>query len=221
MDLNNSIKTILLSIKIFKEHKNYLTHLFSNDKKTFITEMFEKNYSIPLSQNNSIKERLITNLDKNTSFKKMQKFYESLYGNDSNFFNDLNDYYTFDKISNKNEKIKENNDLEKEDSNNKLIRIISNSLVNSNKFYCRMPIPFEKDYSSIIYSACDLFYMLYNKMMDNICYNPNFLPYIEELDEYIFNYFIKPCSNDLVKLSEFIIKNEMNELNSSLKKFYG
>ena len=199
MDLNNSIKTILLSIKIFKEHKNYLIHLINDDKKTFIMEMFEKS----------------------ASFKKMQKFYESLYGNDSNFFNDLNDYYTFDNVSNKKEKIKENNDQEKEDSNNKLIRLISNSLVNSNKFYSRMKMPFDSDYSSIIYSACDLFYMLYNKMMDNICYNPNFLPYIEELDEYISKYFINICSNDLVKLSEFIIKNEMNELNSSLKKFYG
>lgn len=221
MDLNNSIKTILLSIKIFKEHKNYLFHLYNNDKKTFITEMFEKNTSVPLSQNTSIKERLSTSCDKNASFKRMQKFYESLYGNDSNFFNDLNEYYTFDELSNKKEKVKENNELEKEDSNNKLIRIISNSLVNSNKFYSRMSISFETDYSSIIFSACDLFYMLYNKMMDNICYNPNFLPYIEELDEYIFNYFIKPCLYDLVKLSEFIIKSEMSELNSSLKKFYG
>ena len=222
MDLNNSIKTILLSIKIFKEHKNYLIHLINDDKKTFIMEMFEKINSIPLSQNNFIKERLTTNSDdKSASFKKMQKFYESLYGNDSNFFNDLNDYYTFDNITNKKEKIKENNDQEKEDSNNKLIRLISNSLVNSNKFYSRMKMPFDADYSSIIYSACDLFYMLYNKMMDNICYNPNFLPYIEELDEYISKYFINICYNDLVKLSEFIIKNEMNELNSSLKKFYG
>ena len=92
MDLNNSIKTILISIKIFKEHKNYLTHLNNNDKKNFITDMFEKNNSIPLLQNNFIKERISSNSDNNTSFKKMQKFYESLYGNDSNFFNDLNDY---------------------------------------------------------------------------------------------------------------------------------
>ena len=220
MDLNNSIKTLLLSIKIFKEHKNYLLNLNMNDKKNFITDMFEKNNSIPLSQNNFIKERISSNFDENVSFKKMQKFYESLYGNDSNFFNDLNDYYTFEQVPNKNEKIKEN-DFEKEDSNNKLIKIISNSLVNSNKFYSRMSINFESDYSSIIYSACDIFYMLYNKIMDNICYNPNFLPYIKELDEYIYFYFIKPCYNDLIKLSEFIIKNEMNQLNSSLEKFYG
>ena len=220
MDLNNSIKTILISIKIFKEHKNYLTHLNNNDKKTFITQIFEKINSIPLSQNNFIKERLLSKEGQNDSFNKMKRFYESLYGNDSNFFNDLNDYYTFEQVPNKNEKIKEN-DFEKEDSNNKLIKIISNSLVNSNKFYSRMSINFESDYSSIIYSACDIFYMLYNKMMDNICYNPNFLPYIKELDEYIYFYFIKPCYNDLIKLSEFIIKNEMNQLNSSLEKFYG
>ena len=60
------------------------------------------------------------NIDyKNESYKIMSKFYESLYGNDSNFFNDLNDYYTFDNVSNKKEKIKENNDQEKEDSKKK------------------------------------------------------------------------------------------------------
>ena len=223
MDLNNSIKTILLSIKIFKEHKIYLFHCVNNDKKTFITEMFEKNNSIPLSQNNFIKERLNSDSDKTLSFQKMKKFYESLYGNDSNFFNDLNDYYTFDKIQNNKEKEidKNKNEIENEDSNNKLIKIISNSHANSIKFYTRMKTYFESDYPSTVYSACDIFYMLYNKMMDNICYNPNFLPYIEELDDYIFNYFIKPCSNDLLKLSEIIIKKEFNELNSNLKKFYG
>ena len=223
MDLNNSIKTILLSIKIFKEHKIYILNCVNNDKKTFITEMFEKNNSIPLSQNNFIKERLNSDSENNTSFQKMKKFYESLYGNDSNFFNDLNDYYTFDKVQNNKEKEKEKdkNEIENEDSNNKLIRIISNSHANSIKFYTRMKIYFESDYPSTIYSACDIFYMLYNKMMDNICYNPNFLPYIEELDDFIFNYFIKPCSNDLIKLAEIIIKREFNELNSNLKKFYG
>ena len=219
MDLNNSIKTILLSIKIFKEHKNYLQNLYMNDKKNFITDMFEKNNSIPLSQNNFIKERISSNSDNDVSFKKMQKFYESLYGNDSNFFKYLNDYYTFDKIDNKKES--ENNEKEFDDSNKKLIKIISNSFSTVNKFYTRMTINLDTDYPSIIYSSCDIFYMLYNKMMDNICYNPNFLPYIEELDAFILNYFIKPCSNDLLILSEIIIKNEFNELNTNIKKFYG
>lgn len=219
MDLNNSIKTILLSIKIFKEHQNFLNNFCNGDKKTFVIDMFEKNYSIPLSQNNFIKGRLTNDSNKNNSFIKLQKFYESLYGNDSNFFNYLNDYYTFDKIDNKKES--ENNEKEFDDSNKKLIKIISNSFSTVNKFYTRMTINLDTDYPSIIYSSCDIFYMLYNKMMDNICYNPNFLPYIEELDTFILNYFIKPCSNDLLILSEIIIKNEFNELNTNIKKFYG
>ena len=221
MDLNNSIKTILLSLKIFKEHKNYLQNLYMNDKKNFITDMFEKNNSIPLSQNNFIKERISSNSDNDVSFKKMQKFYESLYGNDSNFFNDLNDYYTFDSLSNNKENENDKNEIENEDSNKKLIKLVSNSYANLNKFYSRMSLSIESDYPSIIYSACDVFHMLYNKMMDNICYNPNFLPYIKELDEYILYYFIKPCSNDLIKLSEVVIKKEISEFNSSLIKFYG
>ena len=221
MDLNNSIKTILLSLKIFKEHKNYLQNLYMNDKKNFITDMFEKNNSIPLSQNNFIKERISSNSDNDVSFKKMQKFYESLYGNDSNFFNDLNDYYTFDSLSNNKENENDKNEIENEDSNKKLIKLVSNSYANLNKFYSRMSLSIESDYPSIIYSACDVFHMLYNKMMDNICYNPNFLPYIKELDEYILYYFVKPCSNDLIKLSEVVIKKEISEFNSSLIKFYG
>ena len=221
MDLNNSIKTILLSLKIFKEHKNYLQNLYMNDKKNFITDMFEKNNSIPLLQNNFIKERISSNSDNDVSFKKMQKFYESLYGNGSNFFNDLNDYYTFDSLSNNKENENDKNEIENEDSNKKLIKLVSNSYANLNKFYSRMSLSIESDYPSIIYSACDVFHMLYNKMMDNICYNPNFLPYIKELDEYILYYFIKPCSNDLIKLSEVVIKKEISEFNSSLIKFYG
>ena len=221
MDLNNSIKTILLSLKIFKEHKNYLQNLYMNDKKNFITDMFEKNNSIPLSQNNFIKERISSNSDNDVSFKKMQKFYESLYGNDSNFFNDLNDYYTFDSLSNNKENENDKNEIENEDSNKKLIKLVSNSYANLNKFYSRMSLSIESDYPSIVYSACDVFHMLYNKMMDNICYNPNFLPYIKELDEYILYYFIKPCSDDLIKLSEVVIKKEISEFNSSLIKFYG
>ena len=39
-------------------------------------------------------------------------------------------------------------------------------------------------------------------MMDNICHNPYFITYIEELDNYIISYFIQPCLNDLFKISE-------------------
>ena len=43
LDLNNSIKTLLLSIKIFEEHKNYINNKNinnnDNNNKTFITNI--------------------------------------------------------------------------------------------------------------------------------------------------------------------------------------
>lgn len=216
MDLNNSIKTILLSIKIFEEHKNYINSRNNNDnnKKTYIATLFDKSNSIPLCHNNFLKQRIKDHLyfDINDSYMNMKKFYESLFGNDSSFFNDLNNFYNYHNESNQ----KENNN-----NKNKQEEIIINKLKKtSNKFYIRMPIYYELDYPSTIYTACDLFYMLYNKMMDNICYNPNFISYIEELDNYIISYFIQPCLNDLSKISELIIKNEVDELSSNLEKFY-
>ncbi len=57
-------------------------------------------------------------------------------------------------------------------------------------------------------------------MMDKICYNSNIFSYIVELDKYIPNYFISPCSNDLKKLSELIIQKELKEVYINLEKFY-
>ena len=55
---------------------------------------------------------------------------------------------------------------------------------------------------------------------DNCKYLNVFLSYIEELDEYILTYFIKPCLNDLIKISELIIKDEVDGLNLNLEKLY-
>ena len=213
LDLNNSIKTILLSIKVFEEYKKY-NKSNNNNNKTFISTLFIKKSFIPLSQNNFIKERINQNIDnQNDSYKIMSKFYNSLFGYDSNFFNDLNNYYNYE-----NELYNKENNNQKED-NNKINKI--KSLFNdTNSFYIRTNICFNMDYAGIIFTACDIFYMLYNKMMDNICYNPNFLTYIEELDEYILNYFIKLCFEDLQKLCTLVIKNEVEELNSHLEKIY-
>ena len=217
LDLNNSIKTILLSIKVFEEHKKYINNKSSNDNnKTFISNFFLKNSLIPLSQNNFIKERIQQSINnQNDSYIIMSKFYKSLFGNDSNFFNDLHNYYNFQNESYNNE-----NNNQKEDNNQNKINKIKSITNNTDTFYIRTNICFNMDYAGTIYSACDVFYMLYNKMMDNICYNPNFLSYIEELDEYILAYFIKPCFEDLKKITEIIIKNEVEELNSNLEKIY-
>jgi hypothetical protein len=149
-------------------------------------------------------------------------FRQNKYNTNNRPYNDINNqlmnYKSMVSRCN-NYSIKDKKNKSKE-NNNKINKIIINSFSAFNKFYTRAPIIFEIDYPSIIYSSCDIFYMLYNKMMDNICYNPNFLPYIEELDEYILTYFIKPCLNDLIKISELIIKDEVDGLNLNLEKLY-
>jgi hypothetical protein len=216
IDLNNSVKIILIAGKIFEEHHNYLKNKKNNDGKTFISKLFEKNSSIPLTKNELIKERLKNNWDKSDSFKKMANFYDTLFKNDSISFPDFNSYLTFQKDS----KVKVNNNFKIDDFNNKLDKIMSSSYSYSNKFYSRVPTSFELDYPSTVYSACDIFFMLYNKMMDKVCYNTNILQYISELDKYIFNYFINPCSNDLIKLSQLIVQKEIQEININLDKFF-
>ena len=48
LDLNNSVKTILIALKIFDEHKYYLK--YSKNTKNFISKIFENNPAIPLLQ---------------------------------------------------------------------------------------------------------------------------------------------------------------------------
>ncbi len=84
----------------------------------------------------------------------MANFYDVLFKNDTNSFVDFNSYLTFQKDS----KVKANNNFKMDDFNNKLDKIISSSCSHSNKFYSRMPISFELDYSSTVYSFCDVFF---------------------------------------------------------------
>ena len=216
IDLNNAVKTILISIKIFEEHINYKNNIKKKEGKTFITKLFEKNNSIPLTQNELIKERVNIFWDKSDSFKKMANFYDSLFKKDSNTFKDFNSYLTYQKDS----KRKEDNGFKMEDFNNKLDKVYSNSYSISNKFYNRMSISFELDYASTVNSACDIFFMIYNKMMDKVCYISNLLPYIYELDRYIVKEFIYPCLCDLKQLAEYIIDNETRIVENELKKFF-
>jgi len=216
IDLNNAVKTILISIKIFEEHINYKNNIKKKEGKTFITKLFEKNNSIPLTQNELIKERVNIFWDKSDSFKKMANFYDSLFKKDSNTFKDFNSYLTYQKDS----KRKEDNGFKMEDFNNKLDKVYSNSYSISNKFYNRMSISFELDYASTVNSACDIFFMIYNKMMDKICYVSNLLPYIYELDRYIVKEFIAPCANDLRQLAEYITEYEVRTVENELKKFF-
>ena len=216
IDLNNAVKTILLSIKIFEEHINYTKNLKKKEGKTFITKLFEKNNSIPLTQNELIKERVNISWDKSDSFKKLAIFYDSLFKKDLNTFKDFNDYLIYQKDS----KRKEENGFKIDEFSNKLDKVYSNSYSTSNKLYNRMTISFELDYASTVNSACDIFFMIYNKMMDKVCYISNLLPYIYELDRYIVSEFIGPCLLDLKRLSEYITDNEIKYVENELKKFF-
>ena len=216
IDLNNAVKTILLSIKIFEEHINYTKNLKKKEGKTFITKLFEKNNSIPLTQNELIKERVNISWDKSDSFKKLAIFYDSLFKKDLNTFKDFNDYLIYQKDS----KRKEENGFKIDEFSNKLDKVYSNSYSTSNKLYNRMTISFELDYASTVNSACDIIFMIYNKMMDKVCYISNLLPYIYELDRYIVYEFIIPCLLDLKKLAEYITDNEIKSVENELKKFF-
>ena len=150
---------------------NYIKNIKKKEGKTFITKLFEKNNSIPLTQNELIKERVNITWDKSDSFKKMASFYDALFKKDSNFFKDFNSYLTYQKDS----KRKEANEFKMDDFNNKLDKVYSNSYSTSNKFYNRVNISFELDYASTVNSTCDIFFMIYNKMMDKSCYVSNLL----------------------------------------------
>ena len=85
LDLNNSIKTILISIKIFDEHNHYLSQS-ANGKNNFISKSLNKTDAVPLSQSAIIKKRISGSAPPGTNetgFKVMKNFYSSLYQNDS------------------------------------------------------------------------------------------------------------------------------------------
>ena len=233
LDLNNSVKTILIALKIFEEHINYIkNHLKFENSKNYIKKMFEKNNSLLLSQNDFIKDKIkniniknnnllnsydhlnINYENSSNEFLNYKNFYNSLYKNDGNFFADFNRYLAFQTDS----KSKNNSNFNYNDFGDKLKKVINNS--NSYNFYNRINLNFEIDYPSLVLNACDIFFMLYNKMMDKICYNPYLYTYIELLDNYIIEYFIQKSSDDLLKLSGYILKNDNDDLISNLDKIY-
>lgn len=212
LDLSNSVKTLFIAIQIFEEHENFLKQ--SKISKNFITKIFENNEAVPLLENDFLKERFILNKDKKSSnFTLINDFYDSLYKNDSNNFSDFTKYFAFQTDS----KSKNNANFNYEDFTS-----ILNKVTNSKhyKFYSRVKSSFVYDYPSIVITACDIFFMLYNKLMDKICYNYKLTMYIEKLDRLIVENFIKSVSDDLQKLSEYILFKECDEIAKSLEKIY-
>ncbi len=92
--------------------------------------MFEKSENMPITKNELIKNKIITGNNNNYNL-----FYQSLYKNDSNFWNDFNKYLNYQMDS----KIKNKETLFKvEDFASKIGKLTSGSIVNYNKFYSRI-----------------------------------------------------------------------------------
>ena len=201
IDLNNSIKTILISLKIFEEHQIFLKNLKLT--KNYITKIFENNESIPLTQNELMKERIKVNSENNTpSFKMISDFYNSLNNNESNFYKYFEKYLSF-----------EDQKQSLEDYTSMFTKITSGSFSQSYKFYSRVKPSFDFDYPSIIVTACDIYFMLYTKMIDKVCSHQNVFIYLKKLDQEIVQHFISVVYYDLDILSQFLFNKEKESLN--------
>lgn len=142
LDLNNSIKTILLGLKIFEEHEAYMKQNAPNlnnpnSNKSFIYKMFEKNDNLPLIKNDMIKNKFLQNhktqINEN-NYLTLRDFYQAVYRNDGNFWTDFNKYLNFQ--MDPKQKNKENQ-FKLEEFSNKMLKLYQGSIVNYSKFYFR------------------------------------------------------------------------------------
>jgi hypothetical protein len=140
LDLNNSIKTVLLALKIFEEHETYIKYHAPNlnpSSKSFIYKMFEKNDSVPLIKNEIVKNKFLQGNIKESSgnYTTMRDFYAALYRNDGNFWTDLNKYLNFQMDPKQKNK---DNQFKVDDFAGKLYKLYQGSTVNYFKFYTRI-----------------------------------------------------------------------------------
>ena len=138
LDLNHSVKTIILALKVFEEHESYLKQNLiggSLKSKTFLYKMFERNETLPISKNEVTKNKFLSFTKKDESgFIAMRDFYQSLYRNDGIFWTDFNKYLNFQMDP----KSKGKEGFKIEDFAGKLSKLYHGSTVNYSKFYTRV-----------------------------------------------------------------------------------
>jgi hypothetical protein len=138
LDLNHSVKTLIVSLKVFEEHENYLKQNLLGGtlkSKSFMYKMFERNETLPLSRNEMLKNKFLNFSQQDTgSIMLMKDFYQALYRSDGDFWTEFNKYLNFQ--MDVKSKPKENFKLE--DFTGKLAKLYYGSLVNYNKFYSRL-----------------------------------------------------------------------------------
>lgn len=128
LNLNNSIKTILVATKVFQEHESFTqAQTQSPPKRSFIYKMFESNSLCPLVKNPSL-------LTKN-HLPPAKQFYQALFNQETNFWSDFNSYLNFQlNVKQKPNEVKVNI----EDITTKMNKLFQGSTVNYYKIYSRV-----------------------------------------------------------------------------------
>jgi hypothetical protein len=138
LDLNHSVKTLILALKVFEEHENYLKQNLLGGtlkSKSFIYKMFERNETQPLSKNDMIKNKFLNFSQQDTGTVLVIKdFYKALYRSDGDFWTDFNKYLNFQMDS----KSRSKENFKFEDFTGKLAKLYYGSTVNYTKFYSRV-----------------------------------------------------------------------------------
>jgi hypothetical protein len=85
------------------------------------------------------------------------------------------------------------------------------------------------DYTEVIYNLCDVFFIIYNKLADKGCYQQNLMEYLLKLDDYINvcillilikKYFINAITEELLKVAEFYVNKQVDQMTKQLDKIY-
>jgi len=208
LEMNSSFKTILLSLKIFEEHNKFIQT--KPQVKGFVYRLFEYNSSVPYTKNEIIKST------QHVTPKK--EFFSLLFkDSDSNKVSDFNSFLNFQtdkkqKPADAKEKINSFSD--------QLSKLFQGSTVNYFTLYTRIYSSFDFDISEVATIGCDVMIMLYNKLSDKNCCQTDIVEYVSLLDDYIYDIFIKPLSDDLQHLAELIMKKEFDLLNKELDKHF-
>lgn len=147
LELNDSIKSILLSISILEEHKRYIDNITlkksknTDIPKNYIYKLFETNYEFPLQKNqNLLKLSYSKNKEEaniaNEDYQINKKFYKLIFDNlnTNNTIDEFNLYLNFQK--DKKQKINDST-IKVKDIADQVSKMFQGSIVNYYKIYNR------------------------------------------------------------------------------------
>ena len=128
---NNSLKSLLLTLKVLEEHDVYYSK--KKQETTFIHQMLEKNSLLPIRHSMALRMHFVADERKEKQFKLLSSFYGALYKENDNVIKSFEQYLRFQK-DNKEAK-KANFDFS--DISSGWSKLSSGSVVNSHKAYVR------------------------------------------------------------------------------------